>query len=72
MVSVLHQYGKDRVPSDAWTRSTIDTFKKLVTETEKLDEALGEPDCVDIHKTDWLKEVEARLTALEAAAFRNP
>lgn len=70
MLSVLTGYGQARIADNAWSRQTWDAFKSVADQTAKLDEQLGEPDCIDPEKQAWMDRIEARLVALEAAQFR--
>ena len=65
MMSVVHQYVQDRVPSWTWTDNSYSDFKEILKQIEALDKKLGQPDCVDPKKAAWMKAVEERLAALE-------
>lgn len=64
-ISVIFDYGRERIGVERWTPETFDQFKKILEEAAKLDTVLGEPDCEDPKKAEWMKEVERRLDALE-------
>jgi hypothetical protein len=66
VMSVVHDYMREQVPIDNWTRPTWEDFKKLKEQVEDLDRKLGEPDCTDPEKEKYMAQVEARLQALEA------
>jgi len=66
-VSVIYDYGRTQVPLTSWTRDSWVDFKDIIRRLEALDKKLGEPDCEDPAKAAWMREVEARLAALEAA-----
>lgn len=70
MMSVVTQYGMG-VDHNSWTPQTWQQFTDLTKQVEKLDTDLGEPECIDPGKAQWMQEMEARMQALEAAAFRN-
>lgn len=65
VISVVFDYGRERIPSEQWTQEAYDQFKKILEEAAKLDTVLGEPNCEDPKKAEWMKEVERRLDALE-------
>lgn len=69
-VSAVMDYGRLRVPEYHWDTTNWAVFKQLVKQAEEFDKVSGEPDCVDPEKEAWMKGVEERLAALEAAAFR--
>lgn len=69
-VSVITTYGQTRIPEGQWTTQTWSPFTDLVKQAEIFDKAAGQPDCVDPEKEAWMKRIEERLAALEAAAFR--
>ena len=71
MMSVLTQYGRDRVADTAWTPQSWQQFKDITGQVEKLDTDLGEPDCVDPEKAAWMQRIEERIERIEANAFRN-
>ena len=70
MISVIMDYGKT-VDPNKWNTQIWRDYQKLLDDTKKLDEKLGEPDCVDPEKEKWMKEVEERLQKLESEAFRR-
>lgn len=65
VVSAIFDYGRQRIPMDQWTPDAFDQFKKVVKAAERFDEAAGQPDCEDLAKAAWMREVERRLKALE-------
>lgn len=66
-VSVIMDYWSVR-PDTPWTRETFDAFKVVVEQVDALDTALGEPECHDPSKAEWMKRVEDRLSSLESHA----
>lgn len=48
-----------------WDRATLDKVKEALRLLGEVDAALGEPDCEDSAKAEWMREVEERLAALE-------
>lgn len=68
MMSMIIDYGR-KVPSDAWDQGSWDRFTQVILpEVEKLDEELGEPDCVDPGKAEWMEQMEERMQKLEEEA----
>ncbi len=49
----------------------LEEFKKLVAAAEKFDKATNQPHCEDPTKMAWVREVEVRLKALEAAVLEK-
>jgi hypothetical protein len=43
----------------------VDEFKQIIERLDRLDKALGLPECHDPAKAAWLKDIEARLARLE-------
>jgi hypothetical protein len=64
-VSAVHDYFGQR-PSVPWTPDTFRDYQEIVRRLDALDRKLGEPACDDPAKAAWMREVEARLKALEA------
>lgn len=69
-VSMIYDYGRQRIPDNVWTAPILHEFKGLVKKAEEFDTAAGQPDCVDPEKEAWMKAIEERIEKLEAAAFR--
>lgn len=55
-----------QIPLSTWTRPAFDEYKEILRRIEALDTKLGQPDCVDPAKEAWMKQVEERLSQLEA------
>ena len=70
-VSMVSDYGRDRVPREQWTRDSFDDFHEILRRLAKLDEKLNQPDCYDPTKSAWMEEVEQRLRKLETARRRK-
>lgn len=66
--SVIADYGRTRVPMDAWTRPVWNDFQEILKRLEALDKKLDQPDCEDPAKAAWMRTVEERLASLEAAS----
>lgn len=64
MVSLVSTGGAG-IPNQFWTRDTWAEYKEILELLKKLDEKLGQPDCVDPKKDAWMRGVEARLKLLE-------
>ena len=64
MVSVVYDYGKT-VPATSWTPDSWSQFQEIIKRLNDLDKKLGEPECHDPAKAEWVKEVEERLAKLE-------
>lgn len=67
-VSMVYQYGMERIPPQQWTPVTWPWFQQLVKQAEIFDEKTGQPDCVDPAKEEWARGIEERLRKLEEAA----
>ena len=66
-VSMVHDYMRINVPTDAWTPGTWAQYQEIIRLLTKLDEKLDQPDCDDPAKGQWMQEVEDRLARLESA-----
>lgn len=66
-VSVIMDYGRTRIPPKQWTPSAWSEYKEILKRLEALDEKLGEPDCEDPAKAEWMENIEKRIAALEGA-----
>lgn len=66
MISVVTQAGMD-IPLSNWTPSSFSEFQEILKRLDALDRKLGLSDCEDPAKALWMKSVESRLRALEAA-----
>lgn len=64
-VSATMDYMRQYVPIQDWTRPAFDEYKEILRRLEALDTKLGQPDCEDPAKAEWMKQVEERLSALE-------
>lgn len=65
-VSVMQDYFREGTSPNQWTRPMVNDYKRVIELLEKLDRQTGQPDCEDPAKAAWMREVEARLGALEA------
>lgn len=69
MVSMVHDYSKQRIPMDAWLQSpsALSDLKKIITLLEKLDKKLGQPDCVDPEKEKHINDIEEAIKKYKEA-----
>ena len=65
-VSGLHDYFRQNVPLDNWTRPVFNEYQEIIRRLDKLDAHFAQPACEEPAKAMWLKDVEARLAKLEA------
>lgn len=70
-VSVITDYGRNRIPYEYWTAKTWPPFRELVKAAEEFDKVTDQPDCIDPIKAEWMQSIEERIQKLEAAAFRR-
>jgi len=52
-------------PSPFPSEQEIKEFRDLLEQAKKIDKVTGQPDCEDPEKTDWMEEMEKRVSALE-------
>lgn len=62
-MSVIYEYGRDRVAPMDWDRSKLAVFEELLTQAAIYDSISGQPDCVDPAKSSWLEEVRNRVNS---------
>ncbi len=67
-VSAVHDYFRTNVPMQQWTRPVFNEYQDIIDRLAALDEKLDQHDCEDPSKAAWMREVEARLQALEKLA----
>lgn len=65
MVSVINDYGRQRVPVKDWNRSNWGEYQEILHRLGELDKKLGEPNCETPDKLEWQKAIEERLRKLE-------
>lgn len=63
--SVISDYFGQRT---YWTSQQFKDVKDLLDHAAKIDRALGEPECIDPEKEEWMKKVEERLAVLEGSS----
>ncbi len=68
VVSVLFQYGQERIPVDQWTPESWEAFTALVKQGDKFDRATDQPDCADPGKLAWAQQINERIGDL---SYRN-
>lgn len=71
VMSVMSDY-YGRYPMDRWNRRKWEQFQETIPVIEELDRVMGEPDCLDPAKAEWMKRVEERLTQLEQQKQDQP
>lgn len=59
-VSQLYAY-MENIPLDYWNRDKWEHFQMLVEDTRVLDEMLNQPDCEEVSKEEWERNVQAFL-----------
>lgn len=64
-VSATMDYMRQYVPIQDWTRPQYNEFQEILKRLADLDAKLGQPDCHDPAKAEWMREVEERLDRLE-------
>ena len=57
-----------KFPAAGWTLDTWQLFNQVLRRLDELDRKLGQPDCHDPRKAEWMRSVEERLRCLEEAA----
>lgn len=62
--SVTIGYMVERVPIYDWTPDKFDKFKQAIDLLAGLDKELGQPDCSDKDKLDYMKRVDIFLEAV--------
>lgn len=63
MVSMVSDYARQRVPMQTWLENptAIQDLKKIIGLLEKIDKKLGQPDCVDPEKEQFIKDLEEHI-----------
>lgn len=67
-VSAIHDYFQKRTTPDMWNFDSLNQFQDIIRRLEALDENLGQKDCVDPAKAEWMKAIEDRIRKLERTA----
>jgi len=70
-VSMVYAYGRDRIDENQWTRESWDHYQKLIKQAEAFDKAAKQPDCEDIEKAKWMKNMEERIKKLEDKGYNS-
>lgn len=60
-----------QIPQPQWTPQTWDRAQEILDAVRRLDEKLGQKDCEDPKKAEWMREVEDRLRKLEMTNMQN-
>jgi len=66
IISRLYDWGNELSP-DNWDPSSLKDFKDLIEKAKELDTKLGQPDCEDPSKADWMKQMEERFKEADGA-----
>ena len=66
---MVHDYARERINPIQWTPSIWIDFTEILRKLDELDKKLGQPECHDPAKAAWMKEIEAKLAALEDKVF---
>jgi hypothetical protein len=65
-VSVVSDYMREKVPAQQWTQQSFGEYQEILRRLGDLDRALNQPHCEDPAKLAWMRDVERRLSSLEA------
>lgn len=63
--SGVSAYGQMRIKPEQWTRPVWTEYQEVLQRLAALDAKLGQPDCADPVKNEWMSDIEARLHRLE-------
>jgi hypothetical protein len=58
--SVIMDYGS-KIPIWKWTQDAFDKYKYILDKIKEWDEEIGEPDCEDESKGQWIEEIEQKI-----------
>ena len=61
VVSMIYDYVREYVPVTQWTPDTFALLEEVLRKLNKLDAKLGQPDCEDPNKAQYLQEVRTYL-----------
>ena len=64
-VSVIQDYWRNTTNPQDWTRSAWIDYQEILNRLAELDRKMGQPNCEDSTKAEWMQEVERRLAELE-------
>jgi anaerobic ribonucleoside-triphosphate reductase len=59
--SVILDYGQRRIHPDSWTSTKFNGYKRFLEIAKEVDKQLDQPDCEDVEKEKWLRELEERI-----------
>lgn len=62
-VSRVVDYMATRIPVADWKRPEYDLLMEILDKLNKLDERLGQPDCLDPEKAKYLQQIRDSLTS---------
>jgi len=60
-VSLTHDYMRQNILNDQWTRDTVQDLTEVMRLLDALDKKLEQPVCVDPSKAKYLEELQARF-----------
>lgn len=70
VISVIMEYGRDRIPLNEWTPEKLEAWRELMRQAEKVDLILNQPHCEDPSKTEWFEAVRVK-TNIVGQILRN-
>ena len=65
--SMMADFAQEWIPQRTWTRPMLSEYQQIIDLLKSMDKKLGIPDCGEEEKTEFLKNIEKRLKALEDA-----
>lgn len=68
MMSVVTGYAQQSTQMNHMTPVTWKMFRELLDRVDKLDKALGEPECIDPAKGAWLRKMSDMYDEVKAPA----
>lgn len=70
VLSVIMEYGRDRIGADEWTPEKLEAFRKLIEQAKIADIVLDQPHCEDPGKAEWFEAVRIK-TDIVGQVLRN-
>lgn len=64
VLSVIMEYGRDRIPSNEWTAEKFEAFRKLIEQAKMADVVLEQPHCEDPGKAEWFEAVRVKTNLI--------
>lgn len=68
-VSVIQDYARTVIDPQLWTRPVFNEYHEIIRRLGELDAKLGQPDCEDPAKAAWMRDIEERLSKIEAVEY---